>query len=88
MTRLGHSRADALALASILENILRENQMKKLIAKLHIAIMNLKSEEGQDLVEYALLIALIAFACTSGMGHLATSINSMFNSIAGKLTIA
>jgi pilus assembly protein Flp/PilA len=62
--------------------------MKNLIAKLHIAIMNLKNEEGQDLVEYALLIALIAFACTAGMGTLATSINAAFNSIAGKLTLA
>lgn len=62
--------------------------MKNLIAKLHIAIMNLRSEEGQDLVEYALLIALIAFSCTVGMGKLATSINSAFTSIAGKLTLA
>jgi pilus assembly protein Flp/PilA len=62
--------------------------MKNLIAKLHLAIMNLKSDEGQDLVEYALLIALIAFACTAGMGTLASSINAAFNSIAGKLTLA
>ena len=62
--------------------------MKNLIAKLHIAIMNLKSDEGQDLVEYALLVALIAFACTAGMNTLATGINSAFTSIAGKLTIA
>jgi pilus assembly protein Flp/PilA len=62
--------------------------MKNLIAKFHIAIMNLKNDEGQDLVEYALLIALIAFACTAGMNTLATSINSAFNSIAGKLTLA
>ena len=62
--------------------------MKNLTAKLHLAIMNLKSDEGQDLVEYALLIALIAFACTAGMGTLATSINAAFNSIAGKLTLA
>jgi pilus assembly protein Flp/PilA len=62
--------------------------MKNLIAKLHIAIMNLKSDEGQDLVEYALLIALIAFACTAGMGTLATSINSAFSAIAGRLTVA
>jgi pilus assembly protein Flp/PilA len=61
--------------------------MKNLIAKLHIAIMNLKIEEGQDLVEYALLVALIAFACTTGMGVLATSINSAFNKIAGALTV-
>jgi pilus assembly protein Flp/PilA len=61
--------------------------MKNLIAKLHIAIMNLKNEEGQDLVEYALLIALIAFACTAGMGTLASSINSAFNKVAGALTV-
>jgi pilus assembly protein Flp/PilA len=62
--------------------------MKNFIAKLQIAFMNLKSDEGQDLVEYALLIALIAFACTAGMGTLATSINAAFNSIAGKMTAA
>jgi pilus assembly protein Flp/PilA len=62
--------------------------VSNVIAKLHFTIMNLKSEEGQDLVEYALLIALIAFACTAGMGTLASSINSAFHSIAGKLSIA
>jgi pilus assembly protein Flp/PilA len=45
-------------------------------------------EDGQDLVEYALLVAMIAFAATSGMQHLANSTNSAFISIAGKLTIA
>jgi pilus assembly protein Flp/PilA len=62
--------------------------MKHLIAKLDLAIMNMKIDEGQDLVEYALLIAMIAFACTSGISHLATSINAAFDSIAGKLTLA
>ena len=62
--------------------------MNNLIAKLQVAFMNLKSDEGQDLVEYALLIALIAFACTAGMSTLATSINAAFTSISGKLTIA
>jgi pilus assembly protein Flp/PilA len=60
----------------------------KLTAKLQIAFMNLTSDEGQDLVEYALLIALIAFACTAGMGVLASSINSAFSKIAGRLTVA
>jgi pilus assembly protein Flp/PilA len=55
--------------------------MKNLIAKLHLAAMNLKSEEGQDLVEYALLIALIAFACTAGMSALASDINAVFKSL-------
>ena len=62
--------------------------MKNLIAKLQIAFMHLKSDEGQDLVEYALLVALIAFACTAGMGTLANSINAAFNTIAGRLTVA
>ena len=62
--------------------------MKNLIAKFHIAIMNLKNDEGQDLVEYALLVALIAFAATAGMNTLATSINAAFTSISGKLTLA
>ena len=62
--------------------------MKNLIAKLHIAIMNLKNEEGQDLVEYALVVALIAFAATAGMKTLANNINSAFTSISGKLTLA
>jgi pilus assembly protein Flp/PilA len=60
--------------------------MKNLIAKLHLAIMNLQNEEGQDLVEYALLVALIAFACTAGVGALASSINSAFSNIAGGMT--
>jgi pilus assembly protein Flp/PilA len=62
--------------------------VKNLIAKLHIAIMNLKNDEGQDLVEYALLVALIAFAATAGMNTLASSINAAFVSISGKLTLA
>jgi pilus assembly protein Flp/PilA len=60
--------------------------MKNLIAKFHLAIMNLQNEEGQDLVEYALLVALIAFACTAGVGALASSINSAFSNIAGGMT--
>jgi pilus assembly protein Flp/PilA len=61
--------------------------MKNIANKLHIAIMNLQNEEGQDLVEYALLVALIAFACTAGMGTLANAINSAFVKVAGALTV-
>jgi pilus assembly protein Flp/PilA len=62
--------------------------MKNLINKLTLAIHAIKNEEGQDLVEYALVVALIAFAATAGMGSLANSINGAFSSIAAKLTIA
>jgi pilus assembly protein Flp/PilA len=62
--------------------------MKNLINKLTLAIHAIKNDEGQDLVEYALVVALIAFAATAGMSTLATSINLAFSSIAAKLTIA
>ena len=43
-------------------------------------------EEGQDLVEYALVVALIAFGAITGMGYLATGINNAFSGIATTLT--
>ena len=46
----------------------------------------LKADEGQDLIEYALVVALIAFAATAGMGTLATNINAAFTKIGSKLT--
>jgi len=46
----------------------------------------LSSEEGQDLIEYALVVALIAFAATAGMNTLATNINTAFSNIGTKLT--
>lgn len=45
----------------------------------------LKDDEGQDLVEYALVVALIALAATVGMKALAGGINNAFNSISTKL---
>ena len=38
-------------------------------------------EEGQDIVEYALIVALIALAGTAGMNTLATAINNLFTSL-------
>ena len=46
----------------------------------------LKYEEGQDLVEYALVVALIAFGAITGMGYLATGLNTAFSQIALTLT--
>ena len=60
-------------------------------SKLNPLIVRLRrvlQDDGQDLVEYALVVALIAFAATAGMRTLATSINGAFSSIASKLTIA
>jgi pilus assembly protein Flp/PilA len=64
-------------------------QMNDKLWKLSIQIQNiLKSEDGQDLIEYALVVALIAFAATVGMNTLATDINNAFTNIGTKLTAA
>ena len=44
-----------------------------------------KDEAGQGLVEYLLILALIAFAATAGMGSLASGLNSAFSAVASKL---
>ena len=56
------------------------------ISKLRLAIKGLMKEEGQDLVEYALLVALIAFAATTGVKGLATNINAAFSNIAAAVS--
>lgn len=42
-------------------------------------------DSGQDLIEYALIAALIALAATVGMGSVAKAINEAFSSIGAKL---
>jgi pilus assembly protein Flp/PilA len=60
--------------------------MKNLIFKLFVTFQELKNNEaGQDLVEYALVVALIAFGSTAGMSTLAVGINSAFNTISSDL---
>jgi pilus assembly protein Flp/PilA len=52
-----------------------------------IQLQNLISDEqGQDLIEYALVVALIALAATAGMNTVAKDINAAFTSIGTKLT--
>ena len=48
----------------------------------------MRLEEGQDLIEYALIVAVIAFAATAGMSSLATAVNSTFTTIGTTLTTA
>jgi pilus assembly protein Flp/PilA len=64
------------------EEIKMKDQFLKMSAKLQALMMQ---EEGQDLIEYALIVALVAFAATAGMKALATGINTAFTNIAGTL---
>ena len=45
-------------------------------------------EEGQDLIEYALVVALIAFAAVTSMQTLAADINAVFLALGTELTAA
>jgi len=49
------------------------------LARLH------KDEAGQGLVEYLLILALVAFAATAGMGKLAIALNSAFTAVGSVL---
>jgi pilus assembly protein Flp/PilA len=53
------------------------------------ALRNLHNDEsGQDLIEYALVAALIAFGAVTTMRTLSTTIGSAFGSIGKQLTSA
>ena len=52
-------------------------QALNLLTQLH------NDESGQGLVEYLLILALVAFAATAGMGSLASGLNSAFTQVAG-----
>jgi pilus assembly protein Flp/PilA len=43
-------------------------------------------EEGQDLVEYALLITLVALAAVAGVNKVASAINTIFSNISTTLS--
>jgi pilus assembly protein Flp/PilA len=60
----------------------------KLYVKVEIVLSTLQEENGQDLIEYALVVALIAFAATAGMNTLATGLNTAFGNIATRLNSA
>lgn len=59
--------------------------IQSLYARFMVQIARLKEESGQDLVEYALIIALIAFAAVIGMQDLANGLNTAFNQISQTL---
>jgi pilus assembly protein Flp/PilA len=60
--------------------------MRNSLLNLYVKFQGLKNgEEGQDLVEYALLVALIALVCITGVGNVASAVNTVFTNISTSL---
>jgi pilus assembly protein Flp/PilA len=58
----------------------RKTSMKRFLTYLW------QEDEGQDLVEYALLVVLVALAAVTAMSSLASNISSAFANASAKLT--
>ena len=63
-----------------------KDDMNHLLLKLHLPIQRLTGDiEGQDLVEYSLLVCLIALAAIAGVRHVATAVTAVFSNISTSL---
>ena len=63
--------------------------MQDTMLKLYIKMKNLLSQdEGQDLVEYALVVALISVAAVAGLNSVAGAVQGVFNNITATLNSA
>jgi pilus assembly protein Flp/PilA len=60
--------------------------MNTLFLKIYVKIQDLMNrEEGQDLVEYALLITLISLAAVAGLNKVSSAVNLVFSNISATL---
>jgi pilus assembly protein Flp/PilA len=60
--------------------------MNNLFLKLYVNFQNLvENEQGQDLVEYALLIALISLTVITSVKGIATAVNNVFSNVSNSL---
>ena len=63
--------------------------MLSIYVKLQVALKSLLAqEEGQDLVEYALIIALVSLALVASLTALAGGIDAAFDAVVAKLPAA
>jgi pilus assembly protein Flp/PilA len=62
------------------------SQMNDALLKLYLKLEALGTgEEGQDLVEYGLLVAMIALVCISGISKVAGGVNAAYSNISSSL---
>jgi pilus assembly protein Flp/PilA len=74
--------------SSKMEKQVMRNAMLKLYVKAQVIGQTLKDEQGQDLVEYALVIAVVCLGIISGMNTLANGINAAMTTLGTKLNAA
>ena len=61
--------------------------MNNLFLAIYVKLQSLMArEEGQDLVEYALLVALISLVAIATITKLGTTVNSVFSAINASLS--
>jgi pilus assembly protein Flp/PilA len=57
-----------------------------MLLKLYVKLQSLTaSDEGQDLVEYSLLLTLISLSLISGINGIAKAVNATFSNISNSL---
>ena len=54
-------------------------------ASVKLLIALFVDEDGQDLVEYAMLMAFIALVCILGLKNLGTAVNNTYNTVSTSL---
>jgi len=60
--------------------------MNEQFVRFWLALKSLQSsDEGQDLVEYSLLVCLIALGALAGVRHVATAVTAVFSNISSSL---
>jgi len=58
-----------------------------MLTKFFVKMQNkMQEEEGQGLVEYALIIVLVSIACILALGLLGTQVSTVFSQITTSLT--
>ncbi|MGA2671594.1 MAG: Flp family type IVb pilin [Terracidiphilus sp.] len=63
--------------------------MNTMLLKLYVKFQDLMSrEEGQDLVEYALVVGLISIAAVTGLKGVASAVNNVITGITSTLNTA
>jgi pilus assembly protein Flp/PilA len=81
------SPSDALTLGGRSEVVVNQARVRREDMK-NLVLRFIKETEGQDLIEYALLAALVALGAVAGMQALAGGINAKFSDVSSSLNSA